>query len=243
MEQRKHDEDTERIRQEWSIELKKHDEDMKRYEEDMKRYDEDMERYDEDMKGHEVARKRAKAEEREWWEQKQKREREEEQRWQEKKQRREREEAERVEREKWERQRMRLYWDDIQAEKRCIAYGTRKYSARLANLLPGIDAIEACKATPLTIHGVTPDTPDYCENVSLSPASFVSNLRIPHTDIRVSFLAFKGIGRSRIQCARPFGVSFMTRLVDSSRCLFTRRFIAISSTGLRCLRFRVTCMA
>jgi hypothetical protein len=210
IEQKKHDEDTERIRREWSIELTKHNEATERMRRERRV----------ELKRHQAAMERAKAEEREWWEKKQKREREEEQKWQEKKQRRELEEAERVEKEKWERQRMRLYWDDIQVEERCVAHGTRKYSARLANLLPGIDAIEACKATPFRIHDVTYNSPDYCESVS-----HVSFLNV-RTLTRIAFIRnslpilFVGIGWSRIRCAPPFGILSMIRLVDSASCLF-----------------------
>lgn len=99
----------------------------------------------------------------------------EEQEWLEKKQSREREEAERIKKEERERERMRLYWDDVQGDEQCIAHETRKYSARLANLLPGIDAIAACKATPFTSHNVTYDAPDYCED-RVSHISFRINI-------------------------------------------------------------------
>lgn len=78
--------------------------------------------------------------------------------------RRAREEAERVEKEKRERERMHIYWEDIQGEENCIAHRTKRYSARLANLRNGVDALDACKATPLTIHGVTYDSPVHCED-------------------------------------------------------------------------------
>jgi hypothetical protein len=80
--------------------------------------------------------------------------------------------------------------DDIQPEERCVAHDARKYSAHLANLLPGIDAVEACKATPFTIHGVTHDNPDYCENVS--PSDLVSNLRIFHNEYQRFFSGIHG---------------------------------------------------
>jgi hypothetical protein len=79
-------------------------------------------------------------------------------------QNREREEAERIKKEKWERQRMRLYWDDVQGEEHCLGHGTRRYTARLGNILSGIDAMEACRTTPFTIHGVTYNSPTYCED-------------------------------------------------------------------------------
>ena len=103
---------------------------------------------------------------------------EEEHELQEKKHRREREEAERIEKEKRERARMRLYWDGIHGDEHCIAHRTRKYTARLANLLPGIDAIGACKATPLTIHEVTYDSPLHCEDRSVGNPPFPSNTSV-----------------------------------------------------------------
>lgn len=105
--------------------------------------------WDIELRNHDLAIERAKAEEQEW---------------QEKKREREREEAERIEKEKWKRQRMRLYWDNVQGEERCLGHGTRKYTARLGNLLSGIDAVAACKATPFTIRGVTYDSPTHCDD-------------------------------------------------------------------------------
>ncbi|KAG6916939.1 hypothetical protein DXG01_004626 [Tephrocybe rancida] len=63
-----------------------------------------------------------------------------------------------------ERERARLYWGDIQGAEHCIANGRKKYSARLANLTPSIDGMEACKATPITLNGVTYRQPISCEN-------------------------------------------------------------------------------
>jgi hypothetical protein len=113
-----------------------------------------------ELNNHNQAMERAKAEEQEWLE---------------KKQRRELEEAERIKKEERERERMRLYWDDVQGDEQCTAHETRKYSARLANLLPGIDPIAACKATTFTSHNVTYDAPDYCED-RVSDVPFRINL-------------------------------------------------------------------
>ncbi|GLB45596.1 hypothetical protein LshimejAT787_2400540 [Lyophyllum shimeji] len=69
-----------------------------------------------------------------------------------------------IEREKRERERARVYWDDIHGAEHCLSNGRKKYSARLANLPDSIDAMEACKATPVTINGITCDTPMHCED-------------------------------------------------------------------------------
>jgi hypothetical protein len=172
----------------------------------------------------------------------------EEREWQEKKERREREEAERVEKEKLERGRMRLYWDDIQGDENCLGYGTRKYGARLANLLPGIDAIEACKATPITIHDATYESPDYCED-RVSHV-FVLNPNIYLIMCWMVFIRgssepakFMGIGSSMSnRSARLSGSPSVIRLADSSLLSFYHplRFIVVS--GLSGRRFRFTCM-
>ncbi|KAG6812357.1 hypothetical protein H0H92_003257 [Tricholoma furcatifolium] len=70
-----------------------------------------------------------------------------------------------VDREMRERERARLYWDDVRRDEHCLSNGHRKYSARLANLIPSIDGMEACKATPITLNGVTYDKPISCEDM------------------------------------------------------------------------------
>ncbi|KAG6853678.1 hypothetical protein C0991_002321 [Blastosporella zonata] len=52
-----------------------------------------------------------------------------------------------------ERERARLYWDDIHGDQHCISNGRKKYSARLANLTPSLDGMEACKGGPRGIRG------------------------------------------------------------------------------------------
>ncbi|KAG6916938.1 hypothetical protein DXG01_004625 [Tephrocybe rancida] len=63
-----------------------------------------------------------------------------------------------------ERERAHLYWDDIQGDERCLSNGHKKYTARLANLTPLFDGMEACNATAVTINGVTYNSPISCEN-------------------------------------------------------------------------------
>ncbi|KAI6135287.1 hypothetical protein EDD17DRAFT_1761332 [Pisolithus thermaeus] len=73
-------------------------------------------------------------------------------------------EAEEHDREKRERQRMGMFWDQVEAQ-RCTTYGTREYTAYLANL--PIDYphwIEACKETMLEVHGKS-YFPKRCEDL------------------------------------------------------------------------------
>lgn len=69
-----------------------------------------------------------------------------------------------VDEENRKRERARLYWDDINGDEHCLSNGRKKYTARLANLTPSLDAMEACKSTPITLNGVTYDHPIICEN-------------------------------------------------------------------------------
>ncbi|KAH0581642.1 hypothetical protein H2248_011340 [Termitomyces sp. 'cryptogamus'] len=69
-----------------------------------------------------------------------------------------------IDNENRKRERARLYWDDIQGDEYCLANGRKKYTARLANLTPSLDSMEACKFTSITLNGVTYDRPISCEN-------------------------------------------------------------------------------
>jgi len=62
-----------------------------------------------------------------------------------------------------ERQKLPLYFDDVQPDATCSAYGTRKYTARLRNLSPSYDAIVGCMQTSLVVHDVNVGTPDFCD--------------------------------------------------------------------------------
>jgi hypothetical protein len=135
----------ERIQRKWNIKIKEHRRFMEHAHEEEDQWKGKMDEWNEKQE--------------DWFRKEQQWQRE----WTEM-QRRAREEAERARKEKWDREHMNLYWEDIRPEEKCIAHRTKKYSARLANLLPGIDALDACKATSLTLHGVTYDSPLYCED-------------------------------------------------------------------------------
>ncbi|KAG6861062.1 hypothetical protein C0995_004404 [Termitomyces sp. Mi166 len=72
-----------------------------------------------------------------------------------------------VDEENRKRELAHLYWDDVQGGEHCVSNGRKKYTARLANLTPSLDGMEACKATPITLNGVMYDSPIYCENMGM----------------------------------------------------------------------------
>ncbi|KAJ7199542.1 hypothetical protein C8J57DRAFT_457833 [Mycena rebaudengoi] len=60
---------------------------------------------------------------------------------------------ERRKEEEQERLRATFYWKDLRAEQRCLRYGARRYSARVANVPREYDPVQACKETAVEIHG------------------------------------------------------------------------------------------
>jgi len=77
------------------------------------------------------------------------------------------EEQARLKREREERQRQRLSagmsWETPAAE-HCTAYSVRQYSAQLMNIPVYEDWVEACNMTAVTIHNITFDSPQRCED-------------------------------------------------------------------------------
>ncbi|KAJ7207739.1 hypothetical protein C8J57DRAFT_1319649 [Mycena rebaudengoi] len=63
-----------------------------------------------------------------------------------------------------ERLRASFYWEDLRAEQRCLRYGARRYSARVANVPREYDPVQACKETAVEIHGVEILSPTQCED-------------------------------------------------------------------------------
>jgi len=72
-------------------------------------------------------------------------------------------EKEEKKREEEERKRANLYWEDLKATPKCVRYGTKEYTAKLANVLQGYDPLKGCLETKGDIHGVKM-LPDRCEN-------------------------------------------------------------------------------
>ena len=130
----------ESVRSNWTVELREHDDERKRW---------DLER-----KERERERREWNGERKRWEQERQEREAEEKKRQVEK---------EEKHREEEERKRVNLYWEDLKATPKCIRYGTREYTAKLANLSQGYDPLKGCLETKGDIHGVKM-LPDRCEN-------------------------------------------------------------------------------
>jgi hypothetical protein len=157
----------------------------------------------------------------------------EEREWQEKKENREREESERAEREKRNRDLMGLYWDDAQGE-HCIAYRTRRYRARLENLLPSINVIEACKATPITIHSLTYDSPLYCEDTTVGSCLFSNQYTVLVKDCDQTIFRGPSIYGHWVVHDDPFCSTYWQSFTDHvSRSSFLLFF---NSKIYRCIR-------
>jgi hypothetical protein len=87
----------------------------------------------------------------------------------EKERRRHEEEDQRWEKEKWER--MQLYWGDLWRNGKCHSYGTREYTARLWNIAPGANGIEACMQKTIKINNQVV-LPTECEDRVCFPRVF-----------------------------------------------------------------------
>jgi hypothetical protein len=177
-----------RIRAEWELEKQGHRRAMEHAREQEKQWKEKQDKWNEKQDKWSAKQDKWSAKQDKWnvkqdgWDRKQDEWHRKEQTWQREwneMERRAHEEAERVEKEKWEWEHMNLYWEDLKGEEHCVAHRTKKYSACLANLLPGIDVLEACKATPLTIHGVTYDSPLHCEDQVSNMSCFESKKTHP----------------------------------------------------------------
>ncbi|KAG6899932.1 hypothetical protein C0993_005234 [Termitomyces sp. T159_Od127] len=83
-----------------------------------------------------------------------------------------------VDEETRKRERARLYWDDVKGDEHCLSNGRKRYTARLANLTPSLDAMEACRSTPLALNGVTYEHPVHCESTVRPPTNPHAHLSI-----------------------------------------------------------------
>ncbi|KAJ7286547.1 hypothetical protein C8J57DRAFT_1287962 [Mycena rebaudengoi] len=75
-----------------------------------------------------------------------------------------RREEERLKREAEKRTRAGFYWEDLHGDVRCLRHGARQYSARVANVPAGYNAVQACMETAVEIHGLKLLSPNYCED-------------------------------------------------------------------------------
>lgn len=72
--------------------------------------------------------------------------------------------AEEKRRKENERRRLGITWESPFAHE-CTSYGTRPYNAKLMNVPPGFDAIEACGEMPIVFHDRTVEKPLWCERL------------------------------------------------------------------------------
>ncbi|KAG2116128.1 hypothetical protein DEU56DRAFT_905211 [Suillus clintonianus] len=152
-----------RIRKEWDIELRQHQEEVLKRIDTQKRWrleDHDRiilrEQWGTEVEEHnhqiEVRKKRE--------EEERNRIRE---RWGREVEGHDREVEERRRREEEERLRLNMFWTDLKSHT-CTSYGTREYTARLVNVPSNYNRrVEACMATKVQIHG-TEYTPKWCED-------------------------------------------------------------------------------
>ena len=134
----------ESMRSKWTVEVGEHDKERKRWDVERKEREEEREHarreWNEERKRWDLERREREAEERQRQREKEERKREEEQ-----------------------RKRANLYWEDLKAMTKCVRYGTREYTAKLANIPQGYDPLKGCLETEGDIHGVKM-LPDHCEN-------------------------------------------------------------------------------
>ena len=158
------DERQEQVRQEWAQEFERHAREVEEYEKAVvRRVREEQERQARARKewDQEVERHRHECEEMERHEN-QHRENE-RQKWRREVEDHDQIEEERRKREEEERQKLNMFWGDIEAHT-CTTYATREYTAQLMNLPATWEhRVEACKATPLEVHG-TSYLPKTCED-------------------------------------------------------------------------------
>ncbi|KAJ7640739.1 hypothetical protein DFH06DRAFT_1215097 [Mycena polygramma] len=55
-------------------------------------------------------------------------------------------------------------WDRLRGDEHCSQHGTRRYTARLANVPRGYDPVKACTETAVEIHGLKIPSPNHCED-------------------------------------------------------------------------------
>ncbi|KAN0087971.1 hypothetical protein V8E55_006592 [Tylopilus felleus] len=160
------EEHQEQVRQEWSQECKRHASAIDEYDKIVaRRAQEEQERQERVRENwaQEVEKQRNEWKEMERHEN-QRRENE-RQKWRREVEGHDRMKEERRKREEEERKRLNLFWGSVEAHT-CSTYATREYTAQLMNLPATWDwehRVEACRATPLEIHGIS-HLPITCEH-------------------------------------------------------------------------------
>ncbi|TFK38858.1 hypothetical protein BDQ12DRAFT_604785 [Crucibulum laeve] len=148
-----------RIRREWTEELKRHTTWLEMIETQRVRWIQESNE-------HEILRQKMDREFENWararedwalekagWEKESESERE--------KRRKEREMEEKEEKEY--RERAGILWSNLQQDPHCLRYGARKYSAKLEHVPESYNPIKACRQTPIAIHG-REILPTHCEH-------------------------------------------------------------------------------
>ncbi|KAG8214286.1 hypothetical protein J3R82DRAFT_9235 [Butyriboletus roseoflavus] len=154
----------ERVRQEYALEFERYAREVEEYDKAVAR------RVHEEQERQERVREEWAQEVEEHWHEREEMERHENQRRENERQkwRREVEDHDRIEeerrkREEEERQKLNMFWGRVEA-RTCTTYATREYTAQLMNLPTTWEhRVEACKATPLEVHGVS-YLPKNCED-------------------------------------------------------------------------------
>jgi hypothetical protein len=123
--------------------------------ENIRRQWETEERHQQDLRDGWNSERRAMVEERETWEKERSDHRlermamaEEREQW-----RKERADHENRERREEEEKRALIVWEDLKPSTRCLRYGTREYSATLAQVPLGLDPLKECWNKSIDIHG------------------------------------------------------------------------------------------
>ncbi len=57
-----------------------------------------------------------------------------------------------------------LYWDELRGSPHCLAYGTRRYTARLQNVPFWTNRTRVCMEAPIQINGLMISSPDECDD-------------------------------------------------------------------------------
>ncbi|KAJ6588639.1 hypothetical protein B0H19DRAFT_213478 [Mycena capillaripes] len=76
----------------------------------------------------------------------------------------EKHQEERRKREEQDRIRAGFAWDGLAGDQHCLQHGTRRYTARVANVPREYDPVKACTETAVEIHGRKIPSPNQCED-------------------------------------------------------------------------------
>lgn len=130
----------------WELDKVRHQDEVNVWERERRERKEEREKY---------------ARDKEEWERQQREEREAYEREKEEWARQRREEENHRKEMEWKRK--GAHWSEPSGSTKCIAYGTRAYTAKLLNLPMDLDPIQACLDMPVKFHGHWLESPAQCE--------------------------------------------------------------------------------